>query len=135
MGYKMTVHYNMDNNQIRGTAQRLKVKTLLEVTSLPSVKSASVKKYGWQERIKEPFENSLDALTKCGLLTDWEYTHSKGVPLTDEEATSFSSFEEWADTLVQFTLADAPDHTARLARRAEEKKACLLYTSPSPRDS
>ena len=34
MGYKMTLHFNMDNNQIRGTAQRLKVKTL-KVTTLP----------------------------------------------------------------------------------------------------
>ena len=129
MGYKMTLHFNMDNNQIRGTAQRLKVKTLLEVTSLPSINNASVKKYGWQERIKEPFENSLDALAKCGLVADWEYTHSKGIPLTDEEATNFGSFEEWEETLVQFTLADAPDHTARLARRAEEKKQAKKKTS------
>ena len=122
MGYKMTEHFNMDNNQIRGTAQLLKVKTLLEVTSLPSIDAVRKQRRRWEDRIKEPFETSLDALTKCGLLTDWEYTLSKGVPLTDEEATSFGSFEEWRDTLVKFTLADAPDHTARLERRAEEKK-------------
>lgn len=129
MGYKMTLHFNMDNNQIRGTAQLLKVKTLLEVTSLPSIDAVRKQRRRWEDRIKEPFENSLDALAKCGLVADWEYTHSKGIPLTDEEATNFGSFEEWAETLVQFTLADAPDHTARLARRAEEKKQAKKKTS------
>ena len=118
----MTEHFNMDNNQIRGTAQLLKVKTLLVVTSLPSIDAVRKQRRRWEDRIKEPFETSLDALTKCGLLEDWEYTRSKGIPLTDEEATSFGSFEEWTETLVKFTLADAPDHRARLERRAEEKK-------------
>lgn len=121
MGLKMTIHYNMDNNQIVGTAQLLKVRTLLECTTLPDSNSSMVKKKGWKDRIKEPFENALDALTACGLLEDWRYSHPKGVELTDEEATNFSSFDEWADTLVYFTLADAPDHKERLARKAEKK--------------
>ena len=122
MGLAMTEHYNLDNNQIRGTAHLLKVSTLLGLTTLPTVDSASVKKVGWETRIKEPFENSLDALTACGLLEDWRYSKSNGVELTEEEATSFTSYEEWADTLVYFSLKDAPDHTARLEARAAEKE-------------
>lgn len=122
MGLKFTEHYSMDNNQIRGTAQLLKVKTLLRHTSLPDINNSTVKKVGWKQRIKEPFENSLDALTACGLLKNWEYSHSKGVTMTDEEATSWKSYEEWENTLVHFTLKDAPDHKARLEARAEEKK-------------
>ena len=42
--------------------------------------------------------------------------------MTDEEATAFGDYEKWANTLVHFTLKDAPVHTARLEVRAEEKK-------------
>lgn len=121
MGLKMAEHCNMDSNQTRGTAQCLRVKTLLAVTNLPDPNSPAVKKVGWKSRIKEPFETALDVLTGT-YLEDWYYSHSKGVRLTDEEATSFSSFEKWANTLVHFTLKDAPDHTPRLEARAQEKK-------------
>ena len=123
MGLKMTEHFNMDNNQIKGTAQLLKVSTLLENLDLPSIETVRKTRKSWEERIKEPFENALDVLTQCGLLSDWRYSHSKGLEMTDEEATSFSTYEEWENTLVHFTLADAPDHTLRLEARAEEKKA------------
>ena len=128
MGLKFTEHFNMDNNQIRGTAQLLKVKTLLELTTLPKADSSTVKRVGWETRIKEPFENSLDALTACGLLESWEYSHPKGEAMTDEEATNWGSYEEWANALIHFTLKDAPDHKARLEARAEEKKQAQKKT-------
>lgn len=123
IGLKMAEHYSNDNNQIKGTAQLLKVKTLLDYTNLPTISEVRAKEKSWGERIKEPFENALDALTACGLLEDWRYSHSKGGEMTDEEATSFKDFDEWAETLVHFTLRNAPNHAPRLAARAEEKKA------------
>lgn len=122
IGLKMAEHFNLDNNQIRGTAQLLKVKTLLEYTNLPTIEAMREQRRSWEERIKEPFETALDALTQCGLLADWRYSKSKGEELTDEEATTFTSYEDWEEALVYFTLANAPDHTERLERRAEEKK-------------
>lgn len=122
MGLAMAEHYSLDNNHIRGTAQLLKVKTLLGYTTLPDINSSTVKKVGWEPRVKEPLENALDALTACGLLADWRYSKSKGEELTDEEATNFTSYEDWADTLIFFTLKDAPDHTARIEARQAEKK-------------
>ncbi len=121
IGLKMNEHFNMDNNQIRGTAQSLKVKTLISWGNFPSLDSAGVKKNGWEPRIKEPFETALDALTGS-LLEDWYYSHPKGKKLTDEEATNFSGYEEWTNTNVFFTLKDAPDHKPRLEARAKEKK-------------
>ena len=129
MGLKMAEHFNLDNNQIRATAQLLKVKTLLAYTTLPTLADCKRLRRPWTERVKEPFENALDALTACGLLENWEYTHPKGEAMTDEEATTFSNYEEWAETLVHFTLKDAPDHTERLEARAEEKKARAKRTS------
>lgn len=124
MGFKIAEHYSMDNNQIRGTAHCLRVKTLLAVTNLPDPNSPAVKKVGWKARIKEPFETALDALTDTLLESGdgWYYSHSKGERLTDKEAEEFSSYEEWANTLVFFALKDAPDHTPRLEARAQEKK-------------
>ena len=123
MGLAMAEHYNLDNNHIRGTAQLLKVKTLLNYTNLPNI--ADIRKQGksWEERLKEPLEKSLEILHACGLLTDWRYSKSKGLELTDEEATNFTSYEDWEETLIHFTLKDAPDHTARIEARQEEKKA------------
>lgn len=117
MALKMSEHFNLDNNQRKGTAQLLKVKTLLQYTSFPDVNHPTVKKTGWKARIKEPFEIALDALTACGLLEQndgWYYCKSKGIRLTDEEAYNFISYENWAETLIHFTLIDAPNHTARL---------------------
>lgn len=122
IGVKMGFHASNDNNQIRGTAQLLKVKTLLENTNLPTISEVRTKKRSWDERIKEPFEKALDALTGCGLLEDWRYSHSKGEEMTDEEATSFKNYEEWADTLVHFTLRNAPNHARRISHQRSRKE-------------
>ena len=134
MGLKMAEHFNMDNNQRRETAQLLKVKTLLAFTTLPSIEDCKRLRRPFTERIKEPFENALDELTRKGFLEDWEYSHPKGEAMTDEEATTFSNYKEWAETLIHFTLKDAPDHTARLEARAEEKKARAKRTSKPKTD-
>lgn len=122
MGLKFSEHYNNDNNQKRGTANRLKVDTLLKVTSLPSYEDVVKTRKGWEERIKEPFETALDALTQSGILKDWRYTGNKGAELTDAEATP-TDYESWSNLLIEFELISPVDHTERLERRAEEKKA------------
>lgn len=122
IAYKMSQHYNMDNNHRRGTAQLLKVKTLLAVTSLPSADNSTVKRVGWDNRIKEPFENALDALTKVGFLEDWRYSHSKGEEMSDTEATAFNSYNQWAETLINFTIKDKIDHTARLENKTATRE-------------
>lgn len=122
MGLKMAEYANMDSNITRGKADRLAVTTLLACTTLPSYDSVAASRKSWEERIKEPFENALDELTRCGLLEDWQYTHAKAVELTDEEATTITDYETFSKLYVQFTLKDAPDHTARIEARKEERK-------------
>lgn len=153
IGLQLAYHFNNDNNIGKGTAQLLKVKTLLSYTDLPGIDVIRTQNKSWVERIKEPLEASLDALggeyiaetydkktkTKksvkrkgCGYLKDWEYTHAKGTPLTDEEAGALiNDYELWADTLVKFTPMFTVDHTARLEAKAqriaeaEEKKTIV----------
>lgn len=122
IGFKMSLHFNMDNNQNKGTANRLAVQTLLNCTNLPNIETVNKNRNSWEDRIKEPFEKALDTLTQYGVLEDWRYSHTKGSIMTDEEATSFNTFEKWAKTLICFSLKNAPDHTERLKAREKEKK-------------
>lgn len=125
MGYQMAVHYNMDNNQRAGTATRLKVSTLLQYTSLPTLEALQNERQDnsrqWYTRIKEPFEAALDELTGK-VINSWEYVKAKGVPLTEQEAYSINDYATFSNLLVQYALIDAPDHEDRLARRTEDKK-------------
>lgn len=126
IGLKMTEYYNMDNNQIKGTSNRLKVSTLLAVTNLPTIEDLQKERPDdsrhWDRRIKEPFEKALDALTGKVIIS-WEYVKPKGEPLTEAEAYNIADYETFAGILVQFEPLDPPEHKERLARRAEEKKA------------
>lgn len=126
LGLKMAEHYSMDNNQIKGTANRLKVSSLLAVTGLPTLETLQNEKQDnsrqWNTRIKEPFETALDELTGK-VISSWEYVKAKGEPLTEEEAYNINDYNTFTGLLVQFELIEAPDHEDRLARRAEEKRA------------
>lgn len=114
MALKIAEHYNIDTNQITGTAGLLKVETLLKNTSLPSVDSYSVKQNGWGNRIKEPFETALETLVTCGFLVSYEYCKTKGEAMTDEEAENIATYKQWANTIIRFTLNNPPDHTKRI---------------------
>lgn len=129
LGKKLAFHYFMDSNQLHHRAQLLKVKTLLKETDLPTLEEVKKSANGWEWRIKEPFEEAMEALVKAGVLeeeTGWYYCHTKGVRLSDEEAQHIDSYEEWTNLLIKFTLKDAPDQTERLDKKRqkiEEAKA------------
>lgn len=133
IGRKLAEHYNIDNNQIRGTYDRISIPALLAVTDLASYEEVQKTDRGhWVERIKEPLENALDTLTKEGILTDWKYTHARGIDLTEEEAYTITSYEDFAKLYLHFTLADTVDHTERIeakqkareeARQKQKKRA------------
>lgn len=123
IGRKLSEHYNMDNNQIRGTHDRISIKALLPVTDLATYEEVQQRDRGhWVERIKEPLEQALDELTKEEILKDWEYTHAKGVPLTDEEARSITSYSDFESLYLHFTPADTVDHTDRLQAKKDRKE-------------
>ena len=122
LGYKFAIHHNMDNNIKRGTANRLKVENLLKVTSLPTYEQTVKNRNSWTDRIKEPFETALDELIRAGTLVNWEYTHSKGVPLTEEEASNITDYKTFSELYITFEMGEEVDHTERIARRAEEQE-------------
>lgn len=122
LGNKFAEHYNMDSNQKRGTANRLKVETLLKVTNLPTYEQTIRNRNSWADRIKEPFETALDEVVRAGTLADWEYTHAKGVPLTEEEASTITDYKTFTELYITYVMGEEVDHTDRLARREKERK-------------
>ena len=123
IGRKLAEHYNIDNNQIRGTCDRISIPKLLEVTDLPSYEDVQKKDRGhWAERIKEPLERALDTLTQEGVLKDWKYTHAKGVDLTEEEAYTITRYEDYAKLYLHFTPADKVDHTERIIAKQKARE-------------
>lgn len=115
VGRKLNEHYYIDNNQVRGTADRISIPALLAVTDLASYEEVQKKDRGhWQERIKEPLERALDELTAAQILKDWKYTHARGVDLTDEEAENITSYSDYSKLYLHFTLAGAADQADRI---------------------
>lgn len=105
LGTFMNGYYMMRNNRIKGTYNRLKVSTLLKHSILPPIDSKEVKTDGWNFRIKDPLEKTLDRLVKYGLLEGWEYVKTGGQAMTDKEAYTLGQDKnKWLDTVIQFTL-------------------------------
>ena len=122
IGRKLYEHYNIDNNQIKGTHDRISVPALLAVTDLPSYEEVMKQDRHWDRRIKEPLEVALDELTKEGVLKDWKYTHAKGVELTEEEASNINGYADFEKLYLQFTPADKVDHTERIDAKKEARQ-------------
>lgn len=104
IGFMLDMHYKMTSNRKKGTYNLYSVKALLAVTNLPDYNDPKVKKIGWQNYLKDRFENHLDTLIKKDVLKDWCYSHSKGVELTDEEAQNITCFNMWYNLYIKFEL-------------------------------
>lgn len=125
IGRKLAMHYNLDNNQTKGTNNRISIPVLLEWSGLPSYKEVAENDRGhWERRIKEPLEEALCYLmSPIGYLEDWKYTHAKGVELTDEEAAAITSYEDFAKLFLQFTPSQENRvyHADRIAAKQEAR--------------
>ena len=114
IGRKLALHYSMDSNQKKGTANIISVKTLLAECrqTIPSYEQVihSDKRVG--DRIVKPLEDALNALD----FVTWEYANSKGVPLTDEQLAD-TNYADFIHFYIRFALKDFPDQTARLSAK------------------
>lgn len=100
----------------------ISVQTLLDATpDVPTYEEVTGSNRHYDERIIEPFERDMDALDET--LT-WEYCHSNGVPLTDEELENMNYYT-FEQLLIQTYWRTYPDQTERIERkfsRITEKK-------------
>ena len=112
---KLALHHSIDNNIKKGTANIISVAKLLEVApEIPNIEVVRAVNGSWSERIKGALEKALDAIEG---VVSWEYSNSKGIPLTDKQL-EISDYETFIKLFVKFDIKGAPDQTERL----EEKK-------------
>lgn len=123
LGLTIVERFNNENNQIRGTADRIMVERLLEKLDLMTIEKVRKERRSWESFIKDRFEDALEALVQIGLLSKWEYCGPKGAALSDEEAQSIRSYEEWSKLYVLFELVNAPDHSRAI--EASKERAAL----------
>ncbi len=117
---KLALHHSMDNNHKKGTANIISVIKLLDVApEIPTIEEVRAVSGSWGERIKDRLEKALDAV---GDVISWEYSNSKGVPLTDKQL-ELSSYETFIKLFIKFDIKGAPDPTKRL----EEKKKTTAH--------
>lgn len=124
VGYKLALQHSMDNNRARGTTNIISVKALLEACGdIPTYEEvqASKDRGHWERRIKDPLTAALDSNVATGVISCWEYSNSKGVPLDDQQV-SIADYKTFIDLYVHFEMEGEPDQSERLQRKAERKE-------------
>lgn len=124
IGYKLALHHSNDNNRAKGTANIISVKALLDACGdIPTYEEvqASKDRGHWERRIKDPLEAALDSNLSSGVITSWEYCNSKRLPLDDEQI-SIADYQTFTGLYIHFEMADEPDQSERLQRKAERKE-------------
>lgn len=137
IGQALAFHYHNRNNQRDGNANKLKVRTLLTYTCLPSIETVRKERNGnWKSRIKEPLEKALTELVNRNILTGWEYRATGATtPLSAEEVKN-QTFDEWANNVIYFTFPEdklsqnvqAEQHTP------EKEKSLTIQVIPDKND-
>lgn len=127
IGKYLNQHYSIDANVALDTERLVSIERILGETSYPTIESIrkSKSKRTWRDLIKERLENDLDYLTGIGTLTTWAYSHPKKRILSDDEAATITTFEEFAGLYLYFEMANYPTHEERAteieAKRKEQK--------------
>lgn len=118
LGRKLLLHYSISNNRKKGTSNIISVKALLEVCpDIPTYENVMSEGRQLDQRIRTPLEKALDALK----FINWEYSNSKGVPLTEEQvlSTDYKTFEK---LYIKFNVIGFPIEIAKLEKEFREVK-------------
>ena len=129
LGRQLSLHASIDNNRISGTAQIISVRKAIEYCGMPSFEELqnSSSRGHWERRIKDPLEQALDNLVASGVLSEWHYCNSKNAPLTETQV-EISDYPTFITLYICYSIANAPDQTDRLQRRAKEKEQKAINT-------
>lgn len=107
IGQALAFQYYNRNNQREGNANKMKIKTLLTYTCLPTIDIVKTERRGtWKKLIKEPLEKALAELMNRNILTSWEYRATGRTTSLSAEEIQNQTFEIWSDNLIYFTLSD-----------------------------
>jgi len=119
LGRRISLHKNMNY----GTKNEdiISVRTLLETCpNIPTKEEVAQKDRDYKRKIIEPFEIGMNALEETKIFT-WEYCHSKGEPLTDEELKTID-YEIFINLLIKITWTDYPVREIKKREIKRKKK-------------
>ena len=119
LGRRISLHKNMNY----GTKNEdiISVRTLLETCpDIPAKEEVAQKDRMYKQKIIEPFEIGMNALEETKIFT-WEYCHSKGEPLTDEELKTMD-YEVFINLLIKITWTDYPVREIKKREIKRKKK-------------
>ena len=126
IGYKLLLHYGMDNNRIRGTHDIISIKKLLEACpDIPTEKEVMSKDRATSRNITEPLFNALNILVDIGFLEEYELTKAKRTPLDTYDNMDGSEtipYKDIKNLYLIFKIKDFPDQTARIKAKKEKKQ-------------
>lgn len=114
---KLIEYGTQPNNIARGTHEKLKVINILKNTKLPAFEDLTQKKQ-WRNRIKNPFEKSLNNLVTKKTLTSWHYLDRKGNQIDPKKIKSYDDFK---NLYVIFKLLNKTDYLLQLEEKAQNK--------------
>ena len=101
---RLSEHVNM--NCFKSNRDIISVQTLLNATpEIPTYDEVERGRH-YRQQIIEPFERDMNALEKIGAIK-WEYCHSNGLPLTDDELEM--SYDIFIKLLIKFELIGYPE--------------------------
>ena len=119
LGRRISLHKNMNY----GTKNEdiISIRTLLETCpDIPKKEEVAQKDRMYKQKIIEPFEIGMNALEETKIFT-WEYCHSKGEPLTDEELKTMD-YEVFINLLIKITWTDYPVREIKKREIKRKKK-------------
>ena len=119
LGRRISLHKNMNY----GTKNEdiISIRTLLETCpDIPKKEEVAQKDRMYKQKIIEPFEIGMNALEETKIFT-WEYCHSKGEPLTDEELKTMD-YEIFINLLIKITWTDYPVREIKKREIKRKKK-------------
>ena len=122
VGYKLETYYNMRPNILKNKNDIISVRRLLEVTDLQTyeelkggyeddndkMKPNQLRK--WEEKVKDPLEDTLDYLVKAGVISYWHYVGAKKTELKGDNCYP----KDYKDYLERFYIQfDIPNKEKR----------------------
>lgn len=132
IGRKIAFHNSLDHNNKTGTENTLSVSSLLAAApDIQTIEELKAKKQrNWKDKIKKLLEAALDELVKVELLTKWEYRDPKTSKRYNPTKAMSLEWEQYSKLMVDFTLKNPPDQTARRASKEEATAAAIDAEAP-----
>ena len=106
IGRKMLMHSSIRNNQKQGTADHIKIGTLLSASTIVSYEDLEEQhdERHWKRKIQAPFEQALDNLKQTGVLKNYTIVDDKHGSNSPSKHKIINDYHAYTSFLVYYDL-------------------------------